>query len=203
MVDFAADVLTDIFCGFSCRSFGGFSDGFWAIFLRIFQRIFPWILLGITGGLTLTTLPNLRDSHQEISKKFPHEFSVLVGSLLFYRCAGLTRQSHPPKTLRILGVAGRHATMPMLKAILVCLSFSVCFPINLQDATEQLQAAARSKAVLIGIWGSPALPITKKRSATEKITKIHHIFTLQVYGDNVVAMPIYYTQDSGFPTVTS
>ena len=42
----------------------------------------------------------------------------------------------------------------------------------------------RSKAALIGVWGSPALPLTKKGRAKEKITKIHQIFTLQIFGHN-------------------
>ena len=46
-----------------------------------------------------------------------------------------------------------------------------CSPINLQGAPEQLQAAVRSKAALIGIWGLPALPITKKGGANEKWQK--------------------------------
>ena len=75
--------------------------------------------------------------------------------------------------------------MPMLRSMKVCYSFSVYFPINLQGATEQLQAAVRSKAALIGVWGSPALPITKKGRTKQKIKKIHHIFTLQILGHNL------------------
>ena len=45
------------------------------------------------------------------------------------------------------------------------------FPIKLQGAAEQLQAAVRRKAALICNWGSPALPITKKRRTKGKITK--------------------------------
>ena len=44
----------------------------------------------------------------------------------------------------------------------------------------------RSKAALIGVWGSPALPLTKKGRAKEKITKIHQIFTLQIFGATIV-----------------
>ena len=59
------------------------------------------------------------------------------------------------------------------------------FPINLQGAAEQLQAAVRNKAAH---WclGLPALPITKKGRAKGKITKIHHIFTLQFFGDSLM-----------------
>ena len=95
----------------------------------------------------------------------------------------------PPQTLQILGVAGRHATMPMLRGMLLCYSFFVYFPINLQGATEQLQAAVRSKAALIGVSGSPALPIIKKGKAKGQLTRIHHISTLQILGDNLLAEP--------------
>ena len=76
--------------------------------------------------------------------------------------------------------------MPMLRGMPVCSSFSVCSPINLQGAAGQLQAAVRSKDALLGVWGSPVLPITKKGRAKGKIPQIHHIFTLQMFGDKVL-----------------
>ena len=58
---------------------------------------------------------DLRDFVKKNPKKFPHKSSVLVGSLLF-----LPGNRTPPQTLQILGVAGRHATKPMLRGMLVC-----------------------------------------------------------------------------------
>ena len=50
---------------------------------------------------------------------FPHKFSLLVCSLLFSGCAGLTRESHPLNPPDF-GVAGKLATMPTLRGMLVC-----------------------------------------------------------------------------------
>ena len=71
----------------------------------------PFFLVWFAGATPDCKKKDLRD---KIPKKFPHKFSLLVGSKLFSGTAGLTWQLHPPQTLQILGVAGRHAAMPML-----------------------------------------------------------------------------------------
>ena len=168
-VDFSADFLEDFLADFAADFAADFSADFFVDLAWNPRRAFL---------NPVRNTKDLRDLLPRIMKKFPHKFSLLVGSLLFSGCAGLTRQSHP-QTLQILRVAGRRATMPMPRRILVCQSFSVYFLINIQGVAEQLQGGVRRKAALIDVWRSSALPITKTGRANRKPTKIHYIFTLQ------------------------
>ena len=70
--EFAADFLVD------------FSVDFLAIFSDV-----SWILLGSAGGCFLKTFPN-PVKQRTWAKTFLHNFCLLVGSLLFSGCAGLT-----------------------------------------------------------------------------------------------------------------
>ena len=156
------------------------------IFRRILRRIFPWILLGIAGGFTQKKSQTLQNKEPErFSPKNPQEIPAQIlpgcGSLLFSGCTGLTRISTPGQILQNVGaVGGHHATMPMLRGMLVCQSFCLLSP----QLIRCNRATPSSKAALISIWGSRALPITKKQRAKGKVTKIYHIFTLQIFGHN-------------------
>ena len=68
-------------------------------------------------------------------------------------------------------MAGKYATVLMLRGVLNCSSFSAYFTINLRGAAEHLQADVRSKAAIIGVWGWPALPIKKTRREKVKSQK--------------------------------
>ena len=114
LADFSANSLTDVAVVFLADFAVVFSADFSADF-RIFRRI----LLGSANRFFFKTpckTKDLRSFLQDFSEKFPHNFSLLVDSLLF---SGLTQQSHP-QALQILGMAGRHATVPMLRGMLVC-----------------------------------------------------------------------------------
>ena len=153
VADFVEDFLAEFSVDFVADFLVDFLADLWQTLLRIsrriFRRIFPWILLEKLPKPCQTK--DLRDKN---IKKFLLRFSLLVGSLLFSGCA-VDPAIAPLQTLEIPGVAGRHATMAMLRgtSMLICSSFSVYFPINLQGATEQLQATVRSKAALI--WAIP------------------------------------------------
>ena len=189
--------------GFCCRFSGGFfgkfsakffSGFFWRIFQRVFWRIFSAdFLANFSADFSADFSVDVASNHQQIFREnlpkpckkgperfspinpqeFPYKFSLPVGSLLFSGCAGLTCNSW--SGWEVCHHVNAKAYSGLL--ILLCL-----LPINIQSTAEQLQAAVHSKAALIGIWSSPALPITKKGRANGNITKIRHICTLQIFG---------------------
>ena len=110
MADFAVDFLAD-FTGF----FGGFSGRFSVEFLVDFPVDFAWKRrrIFLENFLKPCETKSLRNFLQN----------------LWVRKSG--------SAIQILGVAGRHATIQILRGMLVCQSFSAYITFNLQGAAEQ------------------------------------------------------------------
>ena len=106
----------DGFCDGFCGGFSGefvladfladFSADFLADSSADFSADFPWILLGIAGRFLLKTFPL---PWQNSSTNSP---ACGFTAVLWVRRSD--QQSPTPQDLQILGVAGRHATIPML-----------------------------------------------------------------------------------------
>ena len=106
--------------------FGGVCDGFCGrVFGGVSDRFFPWILLEIASGVFLENLPKpcKQRTCEIFSKKNPRN-SRPDSTCLWVHCCSLGARVRPgnctAQTLQIHGVAGTHATMPMLRGMLVC-----------------------------------------------------------------------------------
>ena len=175
--------------------FGGFFGGFlFANFSVDFLADFPWILLEIAGGFFLKPAQTLYNKGIERcspknSWEIPTQFSLLVGSLLFSGCTGLTRQSEPPPSPPDFWSdwkACHHANAKRYAGLLILLCL----------LSHQLRRCSRATPSCYAQQGSTYWRLgfclhfqsLEKKEQRAKSQKIHHIFALLMFGDQKLAI---------------